>query len=815
MVIILARDLNLIVQNSVRMKTIIRNFFSVLRRFKMATLLNILGLSVAFAAFMVIMMQVDYDKNFDAFHKNAENIYRVELWWEGEPAQAILPRPMADIFTRFSPHIQAGALTRPFYNETLFTVDKNGQRENYLERNMHVYPSFTEVFDFEMAEGTAKALEEPNTALIPESLARKLFGEASAVGRILQSGAVHSLVSGAFGEKNEGRFTIGGVYKDFPRNSIIENAIYLPLDEQENLNSWGNSSYNFYIRLDSPESSKTLVDDFLAYYKKNDLGKNLSWYNGEVGFRLVRLPDIHFTTDTTYDAAPKSSRQTVWVLIAISFVILIIAGINFTNFSTALTPMRIKSINTQKVLGSSDSLLRFSLQMEAVCISIVAYLLALGLVYLVGISPLAKLVNADLSPAVHPALVSATALIAIVVGVLAGIYPSYYITSFPPALVLKGAFGLAPEGRMLRNILICVQFIASFALIIGAMFMYLQNYYMSNAPLGYDKDQLIVTNVTEKVKNHKNTLVNELKSNAGIEDVTFGEALLSSQDQFMGWGRDLNGVMIDFQCLPVDASFLDVMGVKVNEGRGFRKEDELTEKGVYIFNERARQLHHIQLGDKIEGSEVIGFMPDVKFASFRTEVTPMAFYLWGKERFGNGSAYAYIKVKAGSDLRAALQEVKEALGKIDPDYPFNVRFYDEVLNAAYAKEKNLSTLISLFSLIAVFISIVGVFGLVVFESQYRRKEIGIRKVMGSTVSQILMMFNKTYFRILVICFVLSAPVAYYAIYRWLENFAYKTPMYWWVFAVAFLAVSAITALTVTFQNWRAANENPVKSIKTE
>lgn len=797
------------------MKTIIRNLLSVLRRFKMATVLNIGGLSVAFAVFMVIMMQVDYDKNFDAFHEDAEKIYRVELQWEGDPYQAIFARPLADLFIRFSPHIRAGALTRPFYNETLFMVEKDGQRESFLERNMLVYPSFTDVFRFDMVQGTAKALEEPNTMLIPESLAQKIFGETPAIGKTLESGTVHSMISGTFNEKSSGRCTVGGVYRDFPRNSIIENAIYMPMDEQENLTSWGNSSYNFYIRLDAPESSKDLINDFMAYYQKNELGKNLSWYNGEINFRLVPLPDVHFTTDTIYDATPKSSRQTVWVLIAISFVILLIAGINFTNFSTALTPIRIRSINTQKVLGSSDRILRFSLQMEAVCISLVAYLLALGLVYYMGLTPLAGLVNADLSLTAHPVLVSATALIAIVVGVLAGLYPSYYVTSFPPALVLKGSFGLAPEGRMLRNVLICLQFIASFVLIIAAMFMYLQNYYMSNAPLGYEKDQIIVTNVTETVNKSKNAWVNQLKSFSGIEDVTFAEVLLSSQDQFMGWGRELDGKMIQFQCLPVDASFLKVMGVQMNEGRGFRQEDELTEKGVYIFNERAREVFDIKQGDKIEGVEVIGFMPDVKFASFRTEVTPMAFYLWGKDRWGNGSAYAYIKVKAGSDLRAAMLEVKESLKKIDPDYPFNIRFYDEVLHTAYAKEKNLSTLISLFSLIAVFISIVGVFGLVVFESQYRRKEIGIRKVMGSTVSQILVMFNKTYFRILVVCFVLSAPVAFYAIRRWLENFAYKTPMYWWVFAIAFLLVSLITVLTVTFQNWRAANENPVSSIKTE
>lgn len=797
------------------MKTIIRNFFSVLRRFQMATILNILGLSVAFAAFMVILMQVDYDTNFDAFHEDAETIYRVELQWGGEPTLAIQPRPLANIFMHFSPHIEAGAVTRPFSNETLFKVDNNGQRENFLEKNMFVDPTFTDVFRFEMTEGSAGALRDPNTALIPQSMALRMFGESSAIGKTLEMGEIKQVLSGAFKEK-AGRYTVCGVYKDFPRNSLLQNVIYMPMDEKENSDDWGNSSYTLYVRLDSPESSAEVVKDFLAYYKKNELGKNMSWFSDkELNFRLTSLPDLHFTTDTIYDFVPKSSRQTGWIMMAIAMVILIIAGINFTNFSTALTPMRIRSINTQKVLGSPDSLLRFSLLVEAVCITLVAYGLALGLVYYMGLSPLVGLVDADLSLSAHPVLLGSTALIAMGVGLLAGLYPSYYITSFPPALVLKGSFGLSPEGRMLRNVLICVQFIASFVLIIGAMFMYLQNYYMSHSPLGYDKDQLIVTNITETVKKSKSTFVNQIKSFSGIEDVTFAEVLLSSQDQFMEWGREVNDKNIQFQCLPVDASFLNVMNIPVTEGRGFRKEDELTRYGVFIFNERARQVYGLTLEDKINESEIIGFMPDVKFTSFRTEVTPMAFYLWGQNNWNRGQAYAYVKVKAGGDMRAAIEQVKEVLKKIDPDYPFEVGFYDEVMNSVYAKEKNLSMLITLFSLIAVFISIVGVFGLVVFESQYRKKEIGIRKVMGSTTSQILVMFNRTYFRILVICFVVSAPVAYYAVSRWLENFAYKTPLYGWVFIAAFILVSSITLLTVTFQNWRTANENPVESIKRE
>ena len=266
--------------------------------------------------------------------------------------------------------------------------------------------------------------------------------------------------------------------------------------------------------------------------------------------------------------------------------------------------------------------------------------------------------------------------------------------------------------------------------------------------------------------------------------------------------------------MPIDPSFLKVMNIHVNEGRDFREEDALTVNGAFIFNERAKNLYELVLGDKIQDADVVGFIPDIKFASFRTEVTPMAFYVRGTG-YSGGAAYAYVKVKAGSDMRAAMTHVKEVLGEIHPDYPFDIKFFDQVLNTLYEKEESLSSLITLFSMIAVFISIVGVFGLVVFDSQYRKKEIGIRKVMGSTTSEILIMFNKTYVYILCICFVVAAPVAFYSINKWLESFAYKTQIYWWVFVIAFILVSMITIITVTFQNWRAARENPVFSIKNE
>ncbi|WP_455634117.1 ABC transporter permease [Parabacteroides sp.] len=783
------------------MKTILRNLLSVLRRFKMATLLNVLGLSIAFAAFILIMMQVDYDRNFDREIVNADQIFRVEIADSDGTRMAIINRPLAEAFIQSSPYIVAGSLLDPWGGNTFFSVEENGVRNSYEEQWMRVFPDYTKVFEFKMLEGSSDKLKEPNIVLIPRSVARKLFGDQPAVGKRLTRNS-----------DNAG-FTVGGVYEDFPDNTSVGNSIYWQLDPKENFQNFGNWNYMFYVRLNDPEKADGLFENFKEHFDVSTLSKDFSWDG--MSLALNPLTNVHFSSNVSYDPTPKASRSTMLVLFAIAIVIVLIASINFTNFSTALAPMRIKSINTQKVLGGEESVIRRALVFEAVMISVLAFLLALFWVVLAGGTDLASLIDADLALSAHPRLTALTALIAVATGFCAGLYPAYYMTSFAPALVLKGSFGLSPKGRQLRNVLIGVQFVASFGLIIGATFMYLQNYYMQHAPLGYDKDAVIVTNMNNTLRKSMDAFANQVKSFSGIEGVTFSEPLLSSGDQYMGWGRKYRDKDINFQCLPVDPSFLKVMGVEVLEGRDFRKEDRNNPYGTFIFNERARTKYELEVGGMIDSMEIVGFMPDVKFASFRTEVAPMAFFVWGKVSWGTNANYAYIKVKAGSDMRAAMDHVKSTLKAFDSEFPFDVRFFDQVLDRLYEKEGHLSTLITLFGLCAIFISIVGVFGLVVFDSEYRRKEIGVRKVLGSTTAEIIVMFNKTYIRILCVCFVLGAPIASYAVNRWLENFAYRTPMYWWVYLMAFVIIAIITIITVTFQNWRAANANPVDSIKTE
>lgn len=788
------------------MKTILRNFFSVLRRFKAASVLNVLGLSIAFVAFMLIMMQVNYDYTFDCSHRNADAIFRVDIVHGSKGSQAIICRPFARAFTESSPHIKGGCLLNAWVGSPFFYVEQNGQRTGYRENAWEVTPGLLDVIHFDMLEGTAQALDEPGSVILPESMAKKIFGNETAVGKQLIAPNVEMNAQ-----------IIKGVYKDFPRNSALQNVIYVAMNPKENYDNWGNWNYFFFVRLDDPANKENVLDNFKSNFNAKEVFGNEFEWGGEESFdlRLTSLPDVHFLNNVDFDSMPKASRQTLLVLFSIAFVIIIIAGINFTNFSTALTPMRIKSINTQKVLGSSDRMLRGSLLVEAVGVSMFAYLLSLLFLYVIPKTPVASLVDADISFGAQPMIIAGTAVI---VGVLAGLYPSYYVTSFPPALVLKGSFGLSLAGRRMRSVLVGIQFVASFILIIGSLFMYLQNRYMQNAPLGYDKEEMIIVHLNNKINKDRDAFTNQLKSFSGVEDVTYSQFLLSSQDQYMGWGRDYNGKNINFQCLPVSSSFLKVMGIEVKEGRDFRPEDDQKETGCYIFNEKAKAQLELKLNEQIDGDEIIGFIPDIKFASFRQEVTPMAFYLWGKYQWGQEGNYynaAYVKFKAGSDLRAGMEHVRESLKKFDSEYPFVIRFYDEVLQHTYEKELKIGSLITLFSLVAIFISIVGVFGLVVFESEYKRKEIAVRKVLGSTTGEVLYMFNVSYFWILLICFVLGAPVAWYGVHRWLENFAYRTPMYWWVLPLAFLAIGMITFLTVTYQNWHVANENPVKNIKSE
>ena len=795
------------------MKLMIRNLLYLFKRFKTAVVLNLFGLTIAFAAFLLIVMQVDYEMNYDAMHSKSGRTFRLEANHGEFEHNAIHCLMFSDAFVNSSAHITDYSYRYPFYGGVRYCqideVDDQGEAKVFKENFQLCLPNISDVFDFHMKEGSVECLSIPGSVLIPESVAKRLFDKQSAIGkRIRMSG------SSGWQPVSTTILTIGGVYKDFPGNTTVQNRIYVPMDQLDLLkSSWQMYANEIYVTLDDPLNKEEVLDHF---NKTFDFAKSQMGSAQEIALRLTPLKDVYYTHDTTFDFNPKGHRETNYVLLGIAFLILFIAGINFTNLTTSLIPLRLKTINTHRVLGCSIYKLRAISLIESIVICLISYILALFIVNDLSYTPIANWVDADIRLSQYKGLILLTALIAILTGCLAGLYPAIRSTSYAPALVLKGSFGLSPKGKKVRVALIGFQYTVSIALIIVTLFMGLQNHFMtSSEQLGFNKDQVAIVNLTPEIyAKHKPQYIQKLKDYPGIEDVAFSVYELSKEDDMIDleYARHEDKDVF-FKVFYASENFLSVMDIQVEEGRDFTREDLNKAQSDYIINPAAERDFHLHPGDRFNDRTVLGVSKDFRFNSCRIASSPFVFAL--NNDIPNPKLVSYIRFNSKTNLQEAVAHVRETLKEIDPTFPFEISFYNTILNNLYQKEQTLGKLISLFGIMAILISIVGVFGLVLFETQYRRKEIGIRKINGATTGQILLMFNKTYIRIVSVCFIISIPIAWMGTQQWLENFAYKTPLHLWVFIVAFLIILSVTIGTVTFRNWQAANENPVNSVKSE
>ena len=795
------------------MKLMIRNLLYLFKRFKTAVVLNLFGLTIAFAAFLLIVMQVDYEMNYDAMHSKSGRTFRLEANHGEFEHNAIHCLMFSDAFVNSSAHITDYSYRYPFYGGERYCqideVDDQGEAKVFKENFQLCLPNISDVFDFHMKEGSVECLSIPGSVLIPESVAKRLFDKQSAIGkRIRMSG------SSGWQPVSTTILTIGGVYKDFPGNTTVQNRIYVPMDQLGLLkSSWQMYANEIYVTLDDPLNKEEVLDHF---NKTFDFAKSQMGSAQEIALRLTPLKDVYYTHDTTFDFNPKGHRETNYVLLGIAFLILFIAGINFTNLTTSLIPLRLKTINTHRVLGCSIYKLRAISLIESIVICLISYILALFIVNDLSYTPIANWVDADIRLSQYKGLILLTALIAILTGCLAGLYPAIRSTSYAPALVLKGSFGLSPKGKKVRVALIGFQYTVSIALIIVTLFMGLQNHFMtSSEQLGFNKDQVAIVNLTPEIyAKHKPQYIQKLKDYPGIEDVAFSVYELSKEDDMIDleYARHEDKDVF-FKVFYASENFLSVMDIQVEEGRDFTREDLNKAQSDYIINPAAERDFHLHPGDRFNDRTVLGVSKDFRFNSCRIASSPFVFAL--NNDIPNPKLVSYIRFNSKTNLQEAVAHVRETLKEIDPTFPFEISFYNTILNNLYQKEQTLGKLISLFGIMAILISIVGVFGLVLFETQYRRKEIGIRKINGATTGQILLMFNKTYIRIVSVCFIISIPIAWMGTQQWLENFAYKTPLHLWVFIVAFLIILSVTIGTVTFRIWQAANENPVNSVKSE
>jgi len=791
------------------MKPLFRNFLMTLRRFKLASQLNILGLSVAFAAFIIIMIQVRYEQTFDTAYKKAGRIYRVESTLVPTEASLVsrqsytsfFARPLMEMMLPSVPQIESYTIMYSGSHEMYVKYETGeGEPAGMIVPFRRVSAGITEVFDMEILEGVADCLAEPAKALIPESLARKMFGRESAIDRQITQ------TDGTF-------YTIGGVYKDYPENTSIVNDVKISLGEDFR-NEWADWALFLYVVLPKDASPEEAAAQFADFFEKTGMGKQMG-LTEPVSFRLNAIEDIYYSHDTVLDVAPKGNRVMTYVLLSIALLVVAIAAVNFLNFSTALTPARIRSINIQKVLGESVVMLRTALVFEALGICLIAYLLALGWVWLFNAAGLSSILLTSVSFAGNQGILLQAFFLAVIVGVTAGIYPAIYMTSFRPVFVLKGAFGMSPSGGRLRIVLTGFQFVISAGLIITALFIWLQNQYILQTD-GMLNDSRIATVRLDKdmVPKHTDVLMEKLKSDPVISDVAFSEWAIGFQDYYpYTYSKSPQDEDIMYYFLPVSYNFTDLMRLKITEGRDFEKADAAAGEERLVMNELAARQFNLKLGDRLaNGSVIIGIVKDFHFMSLRKKIEPMVFTL---KPLQNIILQPTLYIRTEGNAYQAIDQVKAAIAEIDPLYPVDVKFYDSQVEEAYKKERKTSVQITLFGLLAVIISLMGVFGLVTFETQYRRREISIRKVMGATVSEVLVIFNKRFMRITLVSFFLAVPAAWYGVEQWLQSFAYRTAMHWWVFALAFLIILLITLITVTLQSWQVAVSNPVDSLKSE
>ncbi len=790
------------------MRTILHNLFTTLRKFRLASCLNLIGLSVAFAAFIVIMIQVYNEYTFDTHYENAGKIYRVEStiisaessMSASESYTAFFAHPLAEMLLPAIPQIENYTLLHGAGNELYIHYENSeGEMTGMITTGYKVSETFPELFNMEMLEGEAGSLSEPGKILIPGSLSKKMFGSRSAIGQQFLS------------QPGNQSLTAGGVYKDFPENTSMTNDIKIGIGN-ENKHNWNDWTYVLFVTLYPDTSPEEVSTQLKELFSQTEIA---GYLDKQTEFRLTPIKDIYYQQSTYLDFAPKGNRMMTHILLSIAFLVIIIATINFLNFSMALIPSRIKSINTRKILGSSTLQLRGTLLFEAVGIYLLSFLIALGWVWLLRFINNSSLLLSPVHLSRHLPILTGTFLLALTAGVVTGLYPAFYMTSFQPAIILKSTSSLGtPGGSLLRTGLIGFQFIISTGLIIAASFLWEQNRYV------YHKEGLMNNNQIATITLDKTTetlsagtLPDKLLSHPGITDVAFSEWPIGFLDYyFYTYAKSPAHEDLRYYYLPVSYNFTDLMELSILEGRGFDKRDATGPEERIIFNELAAKQFQVEPGDRLSnGQLVVGIVENFNFMNLRKGLEPMALLVKSPEY--SSLPVVYIRI-VDSDTKS-IDHIRKCIAEADPLYPVDIRFYDQHFKQTYQNEQKTALQITLFSLLAILISFAGIFGMVTFETQYRRKEIGIRKVMGATIPEILYMLNRKFIRIVIICFVLAAPIAWYGISQWLQTFAYRTPMHSWIFIISFLIVLLVTLVTVTLQSWQSAMTQPVDSLKSE
>ncbi|MCE6989949.1 ABC transporter permease [Dyadobacter sp. CY323] len=808
----------------------IKNYFKIawrtLLRNRVFSAINIAGLGIGLASCMLISLYVFDELSFDRHNEKADQIVRVFFKGTiqgGKMNESHVMPPTAAALKADYPEVLAATRLREggaplvLIDQKLFTDD----RMAFVDSN------FFQVFTVPFLQGNPNnALLEPNNLVISETLADKYFGKTNALGKLIK-----------FKEWNK-TYKVSGVMKDMPKNAHFRFEMLGSMSSLDDAKStsWMISEFFTYLVLPKGYDYKRLeaklpqtVAKYMGPQLTHAFGMSLSEFRkkgNDIGLYLQPLTDIHLHSDFEYDLSANGDLRYVYIFSAVAIIMLVIACINFMNLSTAGSSKRAREVGVRKVMGSEKIELVGQFLMESLLLTGIALVLAAG-ICLIALPLFNELSGKELSLSLDeiPGLIPLLLIFGIFVGVFAGSYPAFFLSSFKPISVLKGSAASIKLGSRsnigLRSSLVVFQFFISITLIVGTTVVYQQLKFIQNKKLGYNKEQVLVVPAWALGKN-QSVFKEELLRDSRVSNISqsgYVPAGPSGNNNYTMSPENNSSNLIKTLRFEVDYDYLATLGMEMAEGRNFSKEYGMDSTAIILnetaakafgFNKNAinKTVERRDNEGKVATFHVIGIVKDFHFKSLHERITPLVMTL-AKD---NGWMIVKIKTKEVSGLLSTMQKQWESF---KPDLPFTYSFLDERFNQTYKAEQKTGKILGVFAGLTIFVACMGLFGLAIFTAEQRNKEIGVRKVLGASVAGIVALLSKDFLKLVAIAMVLAVPAAWYMMDKWLQDFEYRIRISWWMFAFAGLLSVAVALFTVSFQSIKAALINPVKSLRSE
>jgi putative ABC transport system permease protein len=793
---------------------------------KTFSLINIIGLASGLACFILIALYITDELSYDRYHEKANRIYRInsDIRFGGTDLNmAVSADPMGATLKKDYPQVEQ--FTRIYASEGSKLFKKDNV---YITEDRVVYADSTlfDVFTFPAIAGDAKtALNEPNTVVLTESTAKKYFGSVdAAIGKTMECND----------ERNR-LYKVTAVIKDIPKNSHFIFDMFLSMDNVDyNFNTFLSHNFHTYIVLKAGADYKAFEKNFVQVIDKYILPeakqfmqiesmKDFEKTGNRLSYSLIPLTDIHLKSERNVELGVNGSIQYVYIFGAVALFILLIACINFMNLSTARSASRAKEVGIRKVLGTEKKSLIRQFLAESTLTSFIALLLAVVITWL-ALNWFNDLAGKEfkMTDLLKPGFLLFLLAMPVLVGLVAGSYPAFFLSSFKPIAVLKGKMNTGFSKSNLRSGLVVFQFFTTILLITGTIVIYKQLNYIQSTKIGFRKEQVMVVDIPSMSTSTAESFKAEVSKLSSVKSSSFAGFLPVSNSSRNDNTWSTEAVMdekngFNMQNWRIDYDYIPTLGMEIIKGRNFSPQYG-SDSTALIINEATAAL--IGGGDPIgkklytSGGQnptiytVIGVVKNFNYESLRKNVSPLCF------RLGNNRWTTAFRVDT-KDMKNLLAQVESKFKTMAPGMPFSYSFLDESFDRMYRDEQRIGKVAFSFSFLAILIACLGLFGLATYMAEQRTKEIGIRKVLGASVSGIVQMLSKDFVKLVLIACVFAIPLAWWAMSEWLQNFAYRVSIGWWVFAAAAVIALIIAVLTVSSQAVKAALSNPVKSLRTE